>query len=332
MGTSSKFKGAKEAIDTGLEDIVQPLVLPGHEQIRNFISGLTVENNNENEEIESTKIIIESESTSKFNNTETDSPVQTTETEETNKESKFDIVDENSNESKNPKKLNRTLSVARGSFTRFVKYQDKKFLIRAVNRYIKASGGKSGTLKRMPVSVGFSSAIADFSQRMISLGPQIALKTLNLEYSADRTLSQVLEDFSEYFISDNEISTIDGSVALRSILEVLSETANENPNCLIDDVSSEQWELLFCKTVSNCIKTKILNEIGAKSLEIEHPAEEYKKIEHFVWDYINGAVKDACTQTKLFENYIDQSDLNKVVEKVFYGALQILETAIEVQN
>ena len=233
---------------------------------------------------------------------------------------------------KNTGKVVRPLSVARRNFTKFVKYQDKRYLIRAINRYISATGGRTGTLNRMPVSVSFSSAVADFAQRMINFGTEAALKSLNLVYSADRKLSEVLEDFSEYFSSDNEIGTIDGSVALRSILEVFAETAEENPNCLIDEVTPEQWKLLFCKTVSNCIKTKILNEIAANSLNLEQPTDECIRIGNFVRDYINGAVTDSFAETSLFENHINQVDLNKVVEKVYKGALKILATAQEHKN
>lgn len=219
----------------------------------------------------------------------------------------------------------RRFSGARNSLTRFAGSggSDRANLGRAVSRYVStSSGGARQAAQRMGASRGSGVRLLGFLADAQSRGVREALRTLNLESLAGRSITEIFIGLADHICPG--AGTVDEGIAREAYIETIVELASEGLTDLTT-FSPDQMHTVFELYATHAIVARICNDIGAKTVSMPTDAQAAHRVEQQLRDFIRGGVSDALTQARAETPNLTTERIQGFVDAVYETAFAFLQ-------
>lgn len=216
-------------------------------------------------------------------------------------------------------------SGARSNFTRFSHSggSDRASLGRAVSTYVStSSGGARQAAQRMGSSRGAGARLLGFLADAQTRGVTEALRSLNLEGLAGRTIDEIFIGLVDYICPDG--GTVDEGIAREAFIETIVELTVLGVNDL-DGLTPDQMQTVFELYATHAIEARLCNDIGTKLITAPTDAQTALLAQEQLHDFIRNGVSDALTQARTETPILTQDRVRAFVDSVYERAFGILK-------
>ena len=216
-------------------------------------------------------------------------------------------------------------SPARNNLSRFARSGggDQRSLGRAVSHYVRSStGGARVAAARMGSSSRASGRLLGFLSDVASRGADVALQALNLDGLAGRPIEEIFSGLIDYVCPDG--GSVDEGIARHAFVETVADLAGAGIGDL-DDLTSDQIQLVFELFATNAIETRLCNDIGSKAITFPSDLLGVDRVETQLRDFIHRGVADALTSSSVAVNTLTPDRVVDFVEGVYEEAFAILQ-------
>jgi hypothetical protein len=94
-------------------------------------------------------------------------------------------------------------------------------------------------------------------------------------------------------------------------------------------VTAEQWQSLVADFISKSIESKVINDVGAKGIELPANIQAIDKLQSDLHEVIRGAVDDAIGDRLAVGGTLSQSEVQSLVEDIYDRSFTYLEALDE---
>ena len=221
-----------------------------------------------------------------------------------------------------PEDANRFRS-SRQSFNAAARSRDKDALRKSLSRYVrKGMGGSRGATRNMGSSVSSAARAIGFAQEAVHSGVNVALKNLGVESLVGQPAEQALAALTDVLCPPG--GPIDQGIAREAWNEAILQLAESDIND-VGDVTAEQWTVLVADFIANTIEAKVINDVGAKGIELPQDVEAINQLQVDLHDLIRGAVDDAIGGQLVSGENIPQNELRAVAVDIYERSFAYLE-------
>lgn len=214
---------------------------------------------------------------------------------------------------------------ARSNFTRFAHSggQDRASLGRAVSGYVStSSGGARQAAQRMGASRGAGARLLGFLADAQARGAREALRALNLEELAGRSIDEVFVGLADYICPN--AGTVDDGIAREAFIETIIELATLGITDL-DALTPDQMQTVFELYATHAIEARLCNDIGIKAITMPDDAQAALRIQEQLRDFIRNGVSDALTEARTETPALTQDRIQLFVDLVYERSFGIIK-------
>jgi hypothetical protein len=217
-------------------------------------------------------------------------------------------------------------TAARNSFSRFARSggNDRASMGRAVSDYVStASGGSRAAAHRMGASRTASARLLGFLSGARVSGAREALRALNLENLAGRSIEEVFLGLVDYVCPDG--GTIDTESPEEAFIETIAELA-ENGITDIDGLDADQIQTIFELYATHAIEARLCNDIGTKAITLPVDPSAARRVQAQLLDFVRRGVADSLTSARTAMQALTPDRVLGFVTGVYEQAFFILQT------
>lgn len=212
----------------------------------------------------------------------------------------------------------------RANYSRFVSSggSNSGALKRAVSGYVsKSSGGAATATRRMGSSRVAAGRLLSFLSDAKAGGLSQALQKLNLGQLVGKPIEELFVGLADYICSSN--GSVDAGIARDAYIDAIPDLIATGIESL-DTLTEGQIQTVFEIFVSNSIFDRLLNDIGAGTVQLPDTSKDVILIQEQVKDYIRGAVHDAADSRASDFNQINQQEAGMLTTEIYEQAFTIL--------
>lgn len=212
----------------------------------------------------------------------------------------------------------------RSNFSRFVSSGGSNggAFRRAVAGYVsKSSGGPATAAKRMGSSRAAAGRLLSFLSDAQSGGLTQALQKLNLGQLIGKPIEDLFIGLADYICPSN--GSVDAGIARDAYIDAIPDILEAGVDSL-DTLSDGQVQTVFEIFVANSIFDRLLNDIGAGSVQLPQTAKDVTLIQEQVKEFIRGAVHDAVESRSDDFKLISQKEAGAMTTEIYKQAFSIL--------
>lgn len=216
-------------------------------------------------------------------------------------------------------------AAARGNFSRFAGggTGGGRSLGRAVSQFVsKSSGGAGRAARRMGASRVAGAGLAGFLADVRANGTREALRTLNLEALAGRSIQEIFLGLADCVCPSG--GSVDEGIARAAFVETIVDLADMGVTDL-DALSVDQMQTVFEHYATHVIEARICNDIGANLLTVPADVRAAEQVQAQLHDFIGRAVSDALSGARTAFGTLTQDRVLAFVDGVYESAFSILE-------
>jgi hypothetical protein len=174
----------------------------------------------------------------------------------------------------------------------------------------------------MGASRGSGVRLLGFLADAQSRGVREALRTLNLESLAGRSITEIFIGLADHICPG--AGTVDEGIAREAYIETIVELASEGLTDLTT-FSPDQMHTVFELYATHAIVARICNDIGAKTVSMPTDAQAAHRVEQQLRDFIRGGVSDALTQARAETPNLTTERIQGFVDAVYETAFAFLQ-------
>lgn len=212
----------------------------------------------------------------------------------------------------------------RTNFSRFVSSGGSNggALHRAVSGYVtRSSGGPATAARRMGSSRVAAGRLLSFLSDAQGGGLGQALQKLNLGQLIGKPIEDLFVGLADYICPSN--GSVDAGIARDAYIDAIPDILAAGIASL-DALTDGQVQTVFEIFVSNSIFDRLLNDIGAGSVQLPKSSKDVILIQEQVKDFIRGAVHDAVDSRSSDFNQLSQQEAGALTTDIYKQAFSIL--------
>lgn len=220
---------------------------------------------------------------------------------------------------------------ARNGFTRFVSSggTDRRSLGRAISHYVSnSSGGSRNAARRMVVSRGSTSRLANILSSTVGGNAPVVLRSLGLERLAGRPIEEVFLGMMDVICPDG--GSIDDSIAREAFAETIVDLT-ENGITDFDTLTVAQVQTILELNVAHAIEARLCNDIGAQAISLPQDAKQAEAIQSQLFEFVERAVADAFATNPLGSASLTQDQVTRTIDTVYEQSYSILASMAEAE-
>lgn len=220
---------------------------------------------------------------------------------------------------------------ARNNLSRFAGSggSNRVSLGRAVARYVStASGGARQAARRMGSSRSAGAKLLDFLSDVRERGTREALRALNLEGLASQPIEEVFLGLADYVCPNS--GTVDEGIARDAFIETIADLATNGVTDL-DSLTADQMQTVFELYATHAIETRLLNDIGTKTILLPRDVRAVEQVQAQLRDFIRRGVSDALVAAQSALQLLTPDRVLGFVGGVYEQAFAILQTLGEAE-
>ena len=216
-------------------------------------------------------------------------------------------------------------SAARNNFSRFARSggSDRRSLGRAVSHYVGSSTmGARTAATRMGSSSRAGGRLLGFLSDVATRGASAALRTLNLDVLAGKSIEEIFLGLADYVCPDG--GSINEGIAREAFVETIVDLASAGITDL-DSLTTEQIQTVFELYATNAIEARLCNDIGKRA--ITFPSDEFgaAQVQVQLHDFIKRGVADALAAAGIATTALTPETVLGFVEGIYEDAFAILK-------
>lgn len=222
-------------------------------------------------------------------------------------------------------------TAARNNLSRFAGSggRDRSSLGRAMSHYVSTScGGSRVAAQRMGASRSAGAQLLNFLSTAIGSGARAALRALNLESLAGRSIEQVFLGLADYVCPDG--GTVDEGIAREAFIETICHLA-ENGITDLDALTAEQMQTIFELYATYAIEARLCNDIGTKAITLPADAAKAANVQTQLLDFVRRGVSDSLTKARAAMQDLTPTRVLNFVTQVYEQAFSILQSMGEAE-
>jgi Glu-tRNA(Gln) amidotransferase subunit E-like FAD-binding protein len=174
----------------------------------------------------------------------------------------------------------------------------------------------------MGSSRGAGARLLGFLADAQTRGVTEALRSLNLEGLAGRTIDEIFIGLVDYICPDG--GTVDEGIAREAFIETIVELTVLGVNDL-DGLTPDQMQTVFELYATHAIEARLCNDIGTKLITAPTDAQTALLAQEQLHDFIRNGVSDALTQARTETPILTQDRVRAFVDSVYERAFGILK-------
>jgi hypothetical protein len=220
----------------------------------------------------------------------------------------------------------------RANLTRFARSggTDRRSLGRAVSGYVSgAAGGAASAARRLGASRRASVALLGFLSDARARGVPAALRALNLEALAGRSVEEIFIGLADFVCPDG--GTVDDGIAREAFVETIVQLSEEGVTS-IESLSPDQMQTVFEIYATNAIEARLCNDIGAKTVALPASPQAAAYVQAQLRDFVRRGVADALTSARAALEALTSESVIRFVDGVYVSAFEILRTMGEAEE
>lgn len=216
---------------------------------------------------------------------------------------------------------------ARSAFNTFASSGNRSDLRRSVSSYVrKGTGGSKGATRRMGAAIPAAGRLVEFVRDVSQAGVAQALANVGLGNLVGRSAEEALAALTDVFCAAG--GPIDQSIARDAWDEAVLMLADAGITD-ITQVTAEQWQSLVADFISKTIESRVINDVGAKGIELPANIQAIDKLQSDLHEVIRGAVDDAIGDRLAVGGTLSQSEVQSLVEDIYHRSFTYLEALDE---
>ncbi len=196
---------------------------------------------------------------------------------------------------------------------------------KALSSYVrKGTGGAKSATRKMGSARSAAGNILQVFQGIQTNGLNETLKRFNLSELSGSSPVDICAGLTDVICNTQHGGPIDEAIARDAWLETVSEISNLGINDL-ESLTPEQIEAVFIEYITNSIEARIMQDIGAETLQISEDLKDVEDLDTHLHDYINGTVQDAIdVQFDSLGNWNDK-EIADIVDQTYRSTFSMLE-------
>lgn len=195
-------------------------------------------------------------------------------------------------------------------------------LRRAVSGYVsKASGGSATAARRMGSSSVAAGRLLSFLSDARGGGLGQALQRLNLGQLIGKPIEDLFIGLADYICPSN--GSVDAGIARDAYIDAIPDILASGIDSL-ETLTDGQVQVVFEIFVSNSIFDRLLNDIGAGTVQLPPTSKDVILIQEQVKDFIRGAVHDAVESRSTDFHEMNQQQAGMLTKEIYEQAFSIL--------
>jgi hypothetical protein len=216
---------------------------------------------------------------------------------------------------------------SRSYFNTYASSRDRQSLHKSLSSYVKkGTGGRRGATRRVGASIPTATRIIGFVQDVARTGVNQALLTLGLGNLVGQPAEHILAALTDVFCPAG--GPIDQAIAREAWDESVLDLADSGI-AEITEVTAEQWQALVGDFIAKSIETKVINDIGAKGIDLPQDIRAINQLQNDLHQLIRGAVDDAIGDRLNTGQPIPQDEIQTLVIDIYERSFAYLEALEE---
>lgn len=220
-------------------------------------------------------------------------------------------------------------TVPRSAFTRYINSggQDSSLRRKSVSDYIsKSLSGSSNAVQRMGAVRTSTARLLNIAGAFASGGARAAERYLSIENLSYKTASEAFIAITDFICPDG--GPQDEGIARSAYISAIEESP-EIATIKFEDLTAEQILVIVERTMANAIFSRIINDIGNKTILLPKDRATSDSIIVQMKDFVKGCVSDAVANLDIRAGNIRQGDSLRIVDQVYKDAFDIMVSAGE---
>ena len=216
-------------------------------------------------------------------------------------------------------------TAARTAFSKFASSggSDRRNLGRAVSQYVStASGGAGRAAQRMGSSQRVGAGLINFLNTAATAGVQQALRSLNLDSLAGRSVEEVFAGLADYICPEG--GGIDEGIARDAFIETIADLAGAGITDF-DGLTAGRIQTVFELYASHAIEARICNDIGTKLVTLPANSRAAESVQAQLHDFIQRGVSDAVARSGVDIQALTPDTVTRLVGDVYRSGFEILK-------
>lgn len=182
-----------------------------------------------------------------------------------------------------------SLRSARAAFNAFARTGNRDALAKGVSRYVSDGvGGGSRAARRMGEARASAGRLLGVVRDIARDGPVEALRRVNLDGLAGQPADTVFLALLEVICPPG--GALDEAIARQGMLEAIDALAEDGLGSF-DSLTAGQLEEFFLDVVSRTIEARILNDIGARGVNLPATVAAIDQLQEQLHDFVAGNVR-----------------------------------------
>lgn len=182
-----------------------------------------------------------------------------------------------------------SLRGARTAFNDFARTGNRDSLARGVSRYVRDGvGGSSRAARRMGEARASAGRLLGVVRDIARDGPVEALRRVNLSGLAGQPAETVFLALLEVICPPG--GALDEAIARQGMLEAIDALAEDGLGAF-DNLTAGQLEEFFLDVVARTIEARILNDIGARGINLPGTVTAIDQLQAQLHDFVAGNVR-----------------------------------------
>lgn len=217
-----------------------------------------------------------------------------------------------------------SLRGARTLFNKFAQGGGGSQFGRAAGRYVRSGmGGSTRASRALGSSRQAGSGLLTFARDFTTAGPAEALRPFNLEAYAQSPVEEVFPQILEALCPPG--GTIDEAIARQAMLDAIARLC-ENFDGPISALSPDNLRDLFLDFVASSIEGRILNDIGAKLVDLPESISALEGLSQDIHDFIDNCVHNSLGTSLQNVASIPRADVQATVDSIYRATFDYIET------
>jgi hypothetical protein len=175
----------------------------------------------------------------------------------------------------------------------------------------------------MGASRSSTAALASFLTDARARGTREALRTLNLEHLAGRSVEEVLLGLADYVCPDG--GSVDEGIAREAFMETIVELV-ELGVTEFDALTTEQIQTVLEVYVTNAIEARLCNDIGTKAISMPRDARQADRVVAQIRDFIRRGVSDALASSRATLDALTRDRASVFIDQIYVDAFSVLQS------
>jgi hypothetical protein len=166
-----------------------------------------------------------------------------------------------------------------------------------------------------------SARLAGFLNDVANRGIAGALKSLNLESLAGRTIGAIFEGLTEYMCPDG--GNLDEAIARNAFLQTVADIT-EGDSIDLNNLGGAEVQAVFEIFTTHAIEARLFNEVGTKAILLPADTAAIDNVQSQLHDFIANGVSDAMSRLGGRLPDLSPGQLPEFVDEVLENAFTVL--------